>query len=143
MATITIDASDVAPVVSGTLDGTEYFTAPSEEALTAGQFSRMNTSTGFQALGNATTAGEAGSGNPRRGLAINTVAVNETTTFIKKGLLNVGSALSALAYGAPVYLSDTDGRLEGGDDGTTTVIVGYVVPAFGATTPDKLLYVNL
>lgn len=142
MANLTIAAADVALVVGDSIDGTETFTAPSEEALTAGQFARLNTTTGFQALGNATTSAEAGAGNPRRGLALNTVAVNETTTFIKKGLLNVGSALSALAYGAQVFLSDTDGTLADAA-GTVSTVVGYVVPGYGAATPDKLLYVNL
>lgn len=142
MANLTITAADVALVTSATNDGTEVFTAPSEEALSAGQFARMNTSTGFQALGNATTSGEAGAAIPRRGIAINTIAANETTTFVKKGLLNVGSALSGLAYGAAVYLSDTDGTLADAA-GTVSTIVGYVVAGFGATTPDKLLYVDL
>lgn len=142
MALLTITAADVALVMAAANDGTETFTAPSEEALTAGQFGRLNTTTGFQALGNATTSAEAGAGNPRRGIALNTVAVNETTTFVKKGLLNVGSALSALAYGAQVFLSDTDGTLAD-VAGTVSTVVGYVVPGYGATTPDKLLYVNL
>lgn len=142
MANLTITATDVAVVISGANDGTETFTAPSEEALTAGQFARLNTSTGFQALGNATTTAEAGAGNPRRGIAINTIAANETTTFVKKGLLNVGSALSSLAYGALVYLSDTDGTLADGA-GTESTVIGYVVPGYASTTPDKLLYVNL
>lgn len=142
MANLSITAADVAVVISGANDGSELFTAPSEEALTAGQFGRLNTSTGFQALGNASTSAEAGAGNPRRGIAINTIAANETTTFVKKGLVNVGSALSGLDYGDSVYLSDTDGTLAD-SAGTVSTIVGYVVAGYGATTPDKLLYVNL
>lgn len=143
MANLTITATDVAFVLIDTHDGTETFTAPSEEALNAGQFARLNTSTGFMALGNATTSTEAGAGGERRGIAINTIAANETTTFVKKGLLNVGTALSGMAYGASVYLSDTDGTLADADDGTTTVIVGEVVPGYASTTPDKLLKVDL
>lgn len=143
MADLTITASDVALVIADTHDGTVTFTAPSEEALNAGQFARLNTSTGFQALGNATTSTEAGAGLPTRGIALNTIAANETTTFVRKGLLNVGSALDALAYGATVYLSDTADGILADTAGTVSTVVGYVVPGYASTTPDKLLFVDL
>ena len=125
-----------------THDGAVTFTAPTEEALVSGQYARMNTATGFQTLGNATTAAEIGTATSRRGIAINTVAINETTTFVNKGYLDLGNALDALAYGADVYLSDTDGTLADAQ-GTQLFIVGQVVPGFANTTPDKLLFVDL
>lgn len=128
--------------LADTHDGAVTFTAPAEEAITSGQYARMNNTTGFQALGNATTAGEVGTATSRRGIAINTVAVNETTTFVRKGYLDLGDALDALAYGADVFLSDTDGTLADAA-GTVSTVVGQVVPGFGNTTPDKLLFVDL
>ncbi len=142
MALITITAADVAWVIGDTHDGTVTFTAPAEEALAAGQFAKMTVATGFMSLGNATTTTENGSLNPRRGIAINSVAIGGTTTFVKKGLLNVGAALAGLAYGAIVYLSDTDGTL-GDAAGTVSTIAGHVVPGYANTTPDKLLQVDL
>lgn len=142
MALITITAADVALVIGDTHDGTETFTSPSEEALSAGQFAKMTAATGLMSLGNATTTTENGSLSMQRGIALNTVAVNGTTTFVKRGLLDVGAGIDGLAYGAIVYLSDTDGTL-GDVAGTVSTIVGHVVPGFANTTPDKLLRVEL
>lgn len=135
MALLTIDAADVAPV-----EVWEQFTRPVGEALDAGEYGRMDTSTGSQILGNATTSGEVGIS---AGIALNTVGINRTTTFVRHGILNVGDALSGMAYGAPVYLSDTDGTLADAAGTVTTAIVGYVFPGFGSPTPDKLLYVRI
>lgn len=115
----------------------EQFTGPIAEAVSEGNYVRLSTTTGFIELGNATDAAESRSG----GLAINGGVAREAVTFVKKGLLDVGNALSALAYDADVYLSDTDGKLADAA-GTVSKVVGTVVAGYGSTTPDKLLRVN-
>jgi hypothetical protein len=47
-----------------------------------------------------------------------------------------------MAFDADVYLSDTDGTLAT-TAGTTSLVVGTVVPGWAATTADKLLRVDL
>jgi hypothetical protein len=79
------------------------------------------------------------------GIALKTVAAGEALTILMYGELD-GIDLSALAYDAPVYMSDTDGRLSGdAGDSTVDVIIGRVVPAWATTlgtAADKLLRVN-
>ncbi len=67
--------------------------------------------------------------------------VGQAITVVRDGLLDVGEALAALAFGAPVYLSDTDGTLADAA-GTVSVIVGRVVPGWGSLAADKLLRVR-
>lgn len=116
----------------------EQHTGVAGEAVTAGQYVRLNTTTGKIELGKGTTAAEARKG----GLALAAAAAGDTLTFIRKGLADVGNALSALTYDDDVFLSDTDGTLADAA-GTVSLIVGTVVPAWGATTADKLLRLDL
>lgn len=112
---------------------------PVNEAINAGQPVRIDATTGKYTLGNGTTATEAAV----RGIACVTATLaNMTTTVMQRGLLDVGDALDALNYGVPVYLSDTDGTLAD-SAGTTSVVVGRVVAAWGDTSGDKLLAVDL
>jgi hypothetical protein len=65
-------------------------------------------------------------------------------TVVRKGLLD-GYDISALAYGALVYLSDTDGTLADAT-GTVSLVVGRVVPGTSTTLGtsfDKILFVDL
>lgn len=134
MANLSITASRVAPVRV-----IEKITAPAAEAITAGQYVRLDTTTGQLTPGNGTSAGEA----RRGGIAVETAnAAGVTITAVRKGLVDIGDAMSAMAYDADVFLSDTDGTLAT-TAGTTSLVVGTVVPAFGATTADKLLRVDL
>jgi hypothetical protein len=134
MANLTITASRVAPVRV-----IEKITGPAAEAITAGQSCRLDTTTGQITSGNASSAAEARSG----GIAIDAAnAAGITVTIVRKGWIDIGDALSALAYDADVFLSDTDGTLAT-TAGTTSKVIGTVVPAFGATTADKLLRVDL
>jgi hypothetical protein len=117
----------------------EQITAPAAEVVTAGTYVRQNTSTGKLEKGNGTTTTE----NKPGGLTIQAAeTINLTITAVTKGWLDVGDALSALAYDAPVYLSDTDGTL-GTTAGTVSTVVGKVVAAWGNTTADKLLSVDM
>jgi len=112
---------------------------PVNEVVTAGKPVRVDATTGFYTPGNATTTTE----NALKGIAVNTGDyANATIGVMKRGILDIGNALSAVAYGATVFLSDTDGTLAD-TAGTVSTIVGYVIPGFGSTTPDKLLLVNV
>lgn len=132
MANLTITAADVHLVrLNGPAD---LVTGPATEAITAGQYVRLNVTTGHTELGNATSATEARDG----GIALNGGAAGTTITFAKAGTIDLGDALDALTYDDDVFLSDTDGTLADAA-GTTSKIIGRVVPGFGTVTPDKLL----
>lgn len=138
MANLSITAANVAAV--STPGGLyEAVTGPAAEAISAGQYCRLNVTSGTIELGNGTTAVEARSG----GVAISTAnAANVTITMLRKGYIDVGNALSSLAYDADVYLSNTDGTLSS-SAGTVSLVVATVVPSYGATTAEKMLRVNL
>ena len=134
MADLTITADDVRLVRGG---DEHQHTAPAGEAITAGQYIRWSTAGKFE-LGNATAAGEVGDGF----IALKDAAVGEAVTGVKGPcLLEVGDALSAMAYGATVYLSDTDATLAT-TAGTVSTFVGTVVPGW-AGSAKKLLRLDL
>ena len=113
------------------------FTGPAVEAIAAGQRCRFDASTGKIALGNGTTAAEV----KRGGIATRAAAAGETLTIINQGIVDVGDALDALSFGDDIYVSDTDGTFSTAvGDSTVDVIVGMVVPGWGHTTADKLLW---
>lgn len=116
----------------------EQVTAPVGEAVTAGQYVRFNTSTGKLELGNGSSSGEAAKG----GLALTSAVAGETVTAVISGLVDIGNALSSINFNASVYLSDTDGTLADAA-GTSSRVVGRVYPAWGYTSADKLLKVEL
>lgn len=117
----------------------EQYTGPAAEAIAIGEYVRFNTTSGAIEPGNGSSSGEARSG----GIAIKAaLQAGDTVTFVRKGVLDVGNALSALTYDDDVFLSDTDGTLADAA-GTVSKIVGTVVPGYGATTYDKLLRVDL
>lgn len=134
MANLSITASDVkvARIIEQLPDG------PADETVTAGQAVRYSTSTGKYTKANGTTAAEA------RIIGICTAVSGDgvTISVMRRGFLEVGSALSGLNYDAAVYLSDTDGTLADAA-GTVSTVVGRVVPGWAATTADKLLFVAL
>jgi hypothetical protein len=113
---------------------------PAGATITAGMVVRMNTSARLvgadgSAAGTADAIGIALKGGPA-GTAISVAGAN--------AIVDLGDALSAVAYGAPVYLSDTGTNtgVMGDAAGTATRIVGWCIPAFGNTTADKLLRVD-
>lgn len=118
----------------------EQFTGPAHEAMEAGNAVYLVAASGKFGL-----ADENGSApvNEPEGVSIKTaLQQNDTVTIVKKGYLDIGNVLTALAYGAPVYLSATAGKLADADPGNA-IVIGEVWPAFGNTTADKLLRVDL
>jgi hypothetical protein len=133
MALLTIVAARVHSVrINGPND---IVSGPASEAITAGQYVRYDTATGKVTPGNGTTAAESRDG----GIALNSAAIADLTVeFQRAGVVDIGDAMTALAYDADVFLSDTDGTLAD-VAGTVSKVIGTVIPAWGATTADKLL----
>lgn len=132
MADLVITKADQVQVV-------QQFTGPAVEAISEGQRCRLDATTGQIALGNGTTAAEIARG----GIAVHAAAVGETVTIINQGIVDVGAALDGLNFGAPIYVSDTDGTFGSADtDSTVDTIVGQVIPGWDGTTPQKLLWLN-
>lgn len=67
--------------------------------------------------------------------------VGQGITVVRDGLLDIGNALSAVAIGAPLYVSDTDGQIAT-SAGSASMIIGRCVPGWGSLTADKLLRVR-
>ncbi len=116
----------------------EQSTGSVNEAVAAGQYVRLHVTTGYVELGKGTNAAEARKG----GLALHAAAAQETVTFVRKGTVDVGEPLLNPPLADDVFLSDTDGTLAA-TAGTVTLIVGTVVPGWGATTAAKLLQLDL
>lgn len=115
-------------------------TGPASEAIAKGQYCRFDTSTGKITPAKATTAGECRDG----GIASKTVAAGQTVTIYIDAIVDVGDALSAIAFDADIYLSDTDGLMTN-DEADATIVkrVATVIPAWGGGgTADKLLWVR-
>jgi hypothetical protein len=114
-------------------------TLPASVAVAAGQAVRPDATSGKWVLANAALAANIGDLH----IALSTVKAGEALTAVKSSsILDVGEALAALAFAAPVYLSDTAGTLADAA-GTVSTVVGKVIPGWANTTPDKLLRVNI
>ena len=136
MANLTITSTDVAGV---RWEQSNAHSDVASEAINAGQYARINETTGKICLGNATTATEVGKGG---GIAIKTAAAGGALSVVRRGLVDVGTALTALNYGDPVYLSDTDGTFAT-TAGTVSTVVGYVHPGSAENTRSKLLMLTI
>jgi len=135
MADLSITATDVAPV-----EVIEQITGPVGAVINAGQAVYPVAATGVFGLADQD---ESAPLNHPVGVAITTAnAANITITAVRKGTIDLGDALSALDYDQVVYLSGTPGMMSATDAGNS-IVVGRVVPAWGATTADKLLRVDL
>lgn len=130
MADLTITQCDQAQVF-------KQFTGPAVEAIAEGQRCRFDPTTGQIALGNATNAAEAVQG----GIATHAAGVGEALTIINEGIVDLGAALDALAFGASVFVSDTDGTF-GTTAGTVSVVAGIVVPGWDSIPAQKLLHLT-
>lgn len=134
MADLTITKADV-----GVAKSVEQYTAPASEAIDAGEAVIFNASGEF-ALARATTA----TLGKVVGIAANSVNAGEALTVIKRGIIDLGSALSGVAMTTTITLSDTLGKLDNGAGSPTADYnVGIVGPAWGTTSVDKLLYVDI
>ncbi len=134
MANLSITATDVAPVRV-----VERHEGVAGVAVTAGQVVRLDTSSGKYVLANATTSANVGN---RPGVALNNADANGALTVLFKGEIDLGDALSALAYDAQVFLSDTDGAMAD-TAGTVSKVLGTVTPRWASVTADKVLRVDL
>lgn len=134
MADISITATDVKLVAAW-----KQRTGPTDEALDAGEAVRYNTSNGKFTPANGSSEAE----SRVVGVAINTVttAGEVSPTVVLGGILDLGDALDSMSYDDDVWLSDTDGSLAT-TPGTVPKRLGKVIPAWGATTADKLLLVE-
>lgn len=140
MALITIDKTKVS-LVEG--DPSMIITAPCAEAGTAGMYYRYNVTTGYLEKGNATTAAELGA-DTTSGIVFGNAdfGIGETISIALPGCtLDLGAALDALAFGASVYVADTDASL-GDVAGTVSRRYGVVRSAFGQTDGSRLLKVG-
>jgi hypothetical protein len=133
--------ADIVVAVAGTLrvvESIEQLTAPAAEAILAGAPVRFHTDGTFTNA-NGSAAGEAGA----YGVATDSVAAGWPVTAIRKGVVD-GYTFSQ-AYGAPIFLSNTDGTLADAA-GTVSVTVGRITPAFAeplGTAATKLLSVDV
>lgn len=125
MANLTITAADVAPVVVNKQES-----GYSGEDLTAGQWARLDTTSGSWVGGNASSAAEAHGG----GLVMASALSGFAVTIMIDGIMDLGDALSALTFDDDVFLSNTDKTLAD-TAGTVSKIVGTVVPSYGQGGP--------
>jgi uncharacterized protein with beta-barrel porin domain len=114
-------------------------TLPLGETLAVGDAVRISTTGKFTGSNGSTTTE-----NRIYGILASVDPAGAVGTAIRKGVVD-GFALTALAYDAIVYLSDTDKTLADGA-GTVSTIVGRVIPATATTTGtayDKILFIDL
>lgn len=115
-------------------------TVKAGEAIVAGAPVYLDATTGLYLNSDANGAGK----DIVDGIASRTVAAGEALTIYVVAILD-GYDLSGLNYRAPVYLSNTVGRLSDSAGGTS-IIIGRVYPVYATNlgvAPDKLLEVRL
>lgn len=103
-------------------------------AITKGAAVYVNTS-GKAALADASAAGTAAA----IGIALSTVSAGQPVEVLTRGLM-AGFTLTSQAYGAVIYLSDTDTGLLGDAAGTVSKAMGRVWPSTDGTLT-KVLFV--
>lgn len=91
-----------------------------EETVANGQCSYL-ASTGRYGLAGANASGK----HQFRGLFLQPAGAGQGTSLLQKGAVQ-GLDVSALAYDAKIYLSDTLGTLSG-TAGTATIVIGRVI----------------
>ncbi len=117
----------------------KQWTGPAAAAIDPGEAVYMVAATGYYNLADANGSSPV---NEPEGVAIKkALQGGDTVSVVMEGWVDVGNALTALDYGAPVFLSRTAGALCDADEGDG-ILIGEVWPAFGNTTADKLLYVK-
>lgn len=136
MTVIALVTADKIEVV----ESIKQMTLPAAEAIIAGAPVRLDTTSGRWTNANGTTAPEA----RVWGVATRTVIAGEALTAVRSGVMD-GWDLTALAYDANVFVSDTDGKLDTAA-GTVSTVVGRVIPATSTplgTAFDKVLSLEL
>lgn len=123
------------------VESIHQMTLPAAEAITPGACVRIDTVNGTFTNANGTTAPEARVWGVATGKKA--IPAGWPVTVVRRGVLD-GFTFTQ-AYDAPIYASDTDGRL-GDAGGTVSTPVGRVIPATATllgTAYDKLLSVEL
>jgi hypothetical protein len=132
---------------------TRFRTLNANEAILAGDAVRIVPTGGIGTAAQFTKANASGTaGTPPSGeaalygIATHSVNAGQALTAIREGKMS-GWTFSQ-NYGAPVYLSNTDGRLSDGTATTPTVsvIIGYIVPTTANPrndAEDKILEINI
>lgn len=133
--------ADIAVATAGTIhivQSIQQMTLPATETIVAGAPVRIHTDGKWtNANGSDTTE------NDLWGIATRSAIAGEPVTAVRRGILD--GFTFAQAYNAPIYVSNTDGRL-GDAAGTASKLVGRVVPGTATTLGtayDKLLSVEL
>jgi hypothetical protein len=135
MADITLATAGKVNV--GTVGPNYLITGVAAEAITAGAPVFMDTDGKWN-----NSDANAAADDAVFGIATRSAVAGEALTVMRRGILDGFSNLPA--YGLPVYVSDTVGRLADAA-GSASMIVGYVIPVFGApvgTAADKALLVE-
>lgn len=132
MADLTITSCTPVKVV-------KQHTGPAHAAVDVGQAGYILAASGFMGLADAN--GTAPVNEPEGVFIKAALQQGDTVTMVMDGWVDIGNALSALDYGAPIWLSRTAGTLADADEGDG-ILIGEVWPAFGNTTADKILYVH-
>lgn len=131
------DLAAVTPTDVRVVKVIDLVSGPAGEAINAGQLVGYNAATGLWVKADADAPIVC------KGIAITTAnAANIAIDVLKIGIVDVGSVLDGLNYGASIYPSGTAGLMADAAVGGQPAI-GDVVPSFGTTTPDKLLRVKL
>jgi hypothetical protein len=134
MANIAVASAGRIRIVESIIQDTKI----AAEAIVAGAPVRKETSTGKFTNANGTTAAEA----RVYGIAKESVAAGMPVTAIRLGVLD-GFTFSQ-NYDAPIYLSDTDGRLADAA-GTVSAPIGRIIAGTATTLGtayDKILFVD-
>ena len=121
------------------LESDIQLTLPFGETLAIGDAVRIDTNGKWTGSNGSTTTE-----NRIYGILVSKDPAGAVGTAIRKGVID-GFALTALAYDAIVYLSDTDKTIAD-SAGTVSTIVGRVIPGTATTLGtayDKLLFIDL
>ncbi|MFQ5352375.1 MAG: hypothetical protein ACE5D3_04800 [Candidatus Binatia bacterium] len=120
----------------------EQITAPAASSTSKGDVVRISATTGDLVKTSAASKAKRGEAVF---IAIRNSATNGAVTAVRQGVLDVGEALSALNYGAKVYMSVSTGKISNtvGTVSTGCAVIGTVDPGWAYTTADKLLRVNI
>jgi hypothetical protein len=113
----------------------DQFTGPAGVTITAGQLVGLYTD-GTIILADADAVVKC------RGIAINGGTAGVAINAVAKGDVDCGDIFSGLAYSANVFQSVTAGYMADAVY-STDVAIGYVKPAWGNTTADKLLHIDV